>query len=253
MPYFWVMDLKIRYPSWKLVIASLYILFSSCQSKTGSALLDHSEEPHSPRYAKGFYLESKEGFTLLHILNPWPGDTANFTYALVPKTSEITLETDDYDGILRTPLNSLVVTSTTHIPALEELGSLDRLLGFPGTRYISSEAARGRIENGLIKELGPNGQLNVEEVLALQPEAVIGYGMGPDNRNFESIRRAGIPVVFNGDWMEQHPLGKAEWIRFFGILLGKEKEALAYFEKVEKSYKAAKELVHSIDDKTARH
>ena len=223
------MNVKLPCPIWKGMIATLLILFNSCQSKPGSSPVEGLEKAHSPQYAKGFYLEQKEDFTLLHILNPWPGDAANFTYALVPKTSELSSNVSAYDGIIRTPVQSLVVTSTTHIPALEELEALDRLLGFPGTRYISSEAARKKIGEGLIKELGPNGQLNVEEVLALQPELVIGYGMGPDNRSFESIKRAGIPVVINGDWMEQHPLGKAEWIQFFGILLGKEKQATDLF------------------------
>ena len=201
------------------------------------------------KYAQGFEIETRKGYQVLHVRNPWPGDEAHFRYALVPKTSSSQPDPSEFDGLIRTPVQKVIVTSTTHIPALEELGALDRLLGFPGTKYISSEKARARIENGFIKELGPNGKLNTEQVLSLQPDLVIGYGMGPDNRNFETLQRASIPVLLNGDWMEKHPLGKAEWIRFFGALLGKEREAQAYFDRIEKNYLQAKTLVKDVKNK----
>ena len=199
--------------------------------------------------AKGFEIEQAEGYKILHIRNPWPGEAVHYRYAVLPENAQVELSSAEFDGVLQLPLNRIVVTSTTHIPALEELGALDRLVGFPGVKYISSAAANTRIKNGQIKEIGPNGQLNVEEVLALQPDVVIGYGMGPDNRSFEALQRAGVPVVLNGDWTETHPLGKAEWIRFFGLLLDKEEEADQYFRALTDRYKEAKALVATTANK----
>ncbi|PQJ14805.1 ABC transporter substrate-binding protein [Aureicoccus marinus] len=199
--------------------------------------------------AKGFEIEQAMGYKILHIRNPWPGEAVHYRYAVLPENTGIELPSGEFDGVVQLPLKRIVVTSTTHIPALEELGALDRLVGFPGVKYISSAAANTRIKNGQIKEIGPNGQLNVEEVLALQPDVVIGYGMGPDNRSFEALQRAGVPVVLNGDWTETHPLGKAEWIRFFGLFLDKEEEADEYFTALGQRYKEAKELVSSTENK----
>jgi len=218
------------------------LVFSACQERTKKA--DTAPETEtSVTYAKGFEIEEKEGYQILHIRNPWPGEDIHYRYALISEDSSVALAQEDFESVIQLPIKQLVVTSTTHIPALEELGVLDQLLGFPGTRYISSAAARERIDQGQITELGPNGQLNVEQVLALRPDLVVGYGMGPDNRSFEALQRAGIPVVLNGDWTETHPLGKAEWIRFFGHLMGKEAEADVFFRSIEANYLDAKQRV----------
>lgn len=70
---------------------------------------------------------------------------------------------------IQVPLQSIVVTSTTHIPSLEMLGVENSLIGFPNLDYISSEKVRSRIEQGKIKELGNNQSLNIEILIDLQP------------------------------------------------------------------------------------
>ncbi len=95
------------------------------------------------------------------------------------------------------------------------------LVGFPGLDYISSEKTRKLITNGKIKELGKNETLNTEILLDLQPDVVIGFSIDGSNKSFNTIQKSGIPVVFNADWTESSPLGKAEWIKFFGAFFGK--------------------------------
>lgn len=149
---------------------------------------------------------------------------------------------DTYDAVITIPVESLVATSTTHIPALESLGSLEKLAGFPGTQYISSKAARILIENQKIRELGANENLNTEIVLEMKPNLIVGFGIDNQNRTYEIFGKAGIPVVYNGDWTEETPLGKAEWIKFFGVLLDREKEADSIFKNIEMAYLNAKML-----------
>lgn len=201
-------------------------------------------------YAKGFNIEkSASGITIIKITSPWPDAESALTYALIPKDKMafITLNKDEYDAIIAVPIKNLVVSSTTHIPALEALGVLDRLSGFPDTQYISSEAARKRIDNGLIKELGNNEAINTEMVIALKPELVVGFGINAQNKAYETISRSHIPVVYNGDWTEETPLGKAEWIKFFAPFFQKEKEANAIFKEIETEYSKAKELAENAD------
>ena len=196
-------------------------------------------------YAKGFSIEKLGAdITVLKITSPWPNAETTFTYALVPKEKlpKITLDKNAYDAIIGTPVSNLVVTSTTHIPALESLGVLERLIGFPDTQYISSKRARNLIEEGKIKELGSNEALNIEMVLALQPELVVGFSINAQNSTYSILQQSNIPVVYNGDWTEESPLGKAEWIKFFAPFLGKEAQADLIFSEINENYLSAMEI-----------
>lgn len=201
-------------------------------------------------YAEGFSIASNGAFKVLEINNPWPKAEKTYRYALIPReiAAKTTLNADEFDGILLTPLESIVVTSTTHIPALELLGVQNTLVGFPETSYISSERTRKRIDAGFVRELGKNEGINTEVLLELNPEVVIGYGIDGNNKTLETIQKSGIAVIYNGDWVEKSALGKAEWIKFFGALYHKEKEADSIFRKIETDYKNAKALAEKVEN-----
>jgi len=156
---------------------------------------------------------------------------------------------DQYDAVITTPISSIIVTSTTHIPALELLNEEDKLVGFPGTDYISSEKTRALIDSGVVRELGKNESINTEVLLELQPELVIGFGVDGVNKTFNTIQKANIPVVYNGDWTEASPLAKAEWLKFFGVLFNKEKQADSIFNTIETNYLEAKKIASKATNK----
>ena len=218
---------------------------SSCKEKTADGQEnDHQNKATSVVHAKSFSIEDGNGFTVLKVNRPWPGANKSFTYLVAPKEklASMTFPVDTYDAIIATPIKTLVATSTTHIPALESLSALDKLVGFPDTKYISSMPARELIAQGKIRELGNNESLNTEMVLDLDPEIVVGFGIDDQNSPYNIFQKANIPVVYNGDWTEETPLGKAEWIKFFGVLLNKEKEADSIFHEIETTYFNIKEL-----------
>ena len=229
------------------------LVFPGCrqEKKEGHALSNAKESPEI-KYATGFAMAtSATGVTTLEITAPWPNAEAAFTYALLPRElmARTTLNADDYDAIVITPVERLVVTSTTHIPALEALGVLDKLVGFPDCRYISSRAARQRITAGEIQELGNNEAMNTEMTIALQPDVVIGFSIDNLNKAYETLQRSNIPVVYNGDWTEETPLGKAEWIKFFAPFFNVEQKADSIFREIETGYLAAKSIASKADDK----
>lgn len=192
-------------------------------------------------YAKGFEINKFENYKTLTIKNPWPGATNIFTYALIEKGATLS-SPEKFDAIIEVPISSIVVTSTTHIPSLEMLGVLKSLVGFPNLDYISSEATRELIDEGRLKELGKNDDINTEVLLELSPDAVITYSVDGINNTATTIQKTGIPVLYNADWTETSPLGKAEWIKFFGVLFDKEQEADSIFQKIEREYEKAKEI-----------
>ncbi|MCK0109330.1 ABC transporter substrate-binding protein [Flavobacteriaceae bacterium S0825] len=196
------------------------------------------------KYATGFSITNYNNYKVLEINSPWPKSEKNYSYLLLTKEQAMVsaFNKEEYDGIVTIPIEEIVVTSTTHIPALELLSVEQTLVGFPGTDYVSSEKTIKRIANNQVRELGKNGDINTEVLLELKPNAVIGYGVSSSNKTLETINKLGVPVIYNGDWVETSALAKAEWIKFFGVLYNKEKEADSIFNEIEANYLEAKNL-----------
>ncbi|WP_223270682.1 ABC transporter substrate-binding protein [Subsaximicrobium wynnwilliamsii] len=233
------------------------IAFLSCKSDKSSNASENSKIPSATindetlqlSYAKGFSVKTFENFSVLNVSNPWPNADESYKYALIPRenAAKITLNKEDFDGMLLTPIQSIVVTSTTHIPALELLGVEQSLVGFPGINYISSEKVRARIDQGHVRELGKNEGINTEVLLEVRPDVVIAFGVDGSNKSMDVIAKAGIPVIYNGDWVEKSPLAKAEWIKFFGVLYNKQKKADSIFNQIVTGYEEAKKLATTVN------
>lgn len=228
----------------------LFLVLLNCKEDKSSPaqLPSNPTENLSISYAEGFSIKDHQDFKVLEIKNPWPQSDQTFRYALISRemAPKITLSTDEFDAILITPIEKIVVTSTTHIPGLELLNVQNTLVGFPDTNYVSSEKTRALIDKGSVRELGKNESINTEVLLELRPELVIGFGIDGNNKTFDNIQKAGIPVIYNGDWVEKSPLAKAEWIKFFGVLYNKEKEADSIFNSIEADYLEAKKIASKV-------
>jgi iron complex transport system substrate-binding protein len=224
----------------------LFLVFSACKNEQKDKNIA-SETPQDSvdlKHATNFSINDFGDYYILKIETAWPDADKAFTYLLTKENTEIPSGLD-YDQKVQIPIEKMVVTSTTHIPALEALNEENSLKGFPGLDYISSEKTRKLINSGKIKELGKNKNINTEVLIDLDPEVVIGFAIDGNNKTFETIQKTGIPVMYNGDWTEKTPLGKAEWIKFFGVFYNKLDEAEKIFNKIETDYTEAKELAKS--------
>ncbi|WP_177763906.1 ABC transporter substrate-binding protein [Flavobacterium sp. I3-2] len=199
-------------------------------------------------YATGFNLQHYDNFSVLKVNNPWPNSNQKYTYVLSKNLDKIPDSLSKYLQI-QIPIQKAVVTSTTHIPSLVELGVENSLVGFPGLNYISNEVIRKKIDANQIKELDDNENVNLELVIDLQPDLIIGHSYDGENKKLENIKNAGLKIVYNGDWVENTPLGKAEWIKFFGALYDKNYEAKMAFDKIVNSYNDAKKIVENASSK----
>ena len=214
-----------------LVILSFSLVECKNESKPNVIISAKNEV----RYAKGFSIQNYNGYSVVKVKNPWPKATKTYTYILKEKNGTIP-DSLKQNTIIPVPIKTIVVTSTTHIPSLELLDEVNTLIGFPHCDYISSEKVRARIDAGNIKELGNNQDLNTEVLLDMQPNVIIGYGIDNKNPTLDNLQKSGLKVMLNGDWNEENALGKAEWIKFFGALYGKQKQATALFTKIEKDF-----------------
>ena len=215
------------------------ILFISCQEKKpNSTNLIKPNESLKIKYAKGFDIQGFNKAKKLIIKSPYLNAKEQFEYIVT--TNEDSGKMYPKGKLIKAPIQKIVVTSTTHIPMLELLGVENTLIGFPHTKYVSSPKTRKLIANNSVKEVGVKAALNTEILLDLNPDVVVGFSMSKTNKSLNLIEKSGIPVVLNGDWLEETPLGRAEWIKFFGVLYNKEKEADSIFKVIEQNYNDAK-------------
>ncbi len=232
-----------------LVIVSFFTITSCKKEKASNALpVATSAEKDVLKYAKGFSIVNHNNYKEIIVTSPWPKSEDTYHYILVDEGQTVPKHNES-DIIIKLPINKIVVMSTTNIPALEYLGIDDQLVGFPNTRFISSEKTRKRIDNGEIKDLNNDLDINIELLLDLQPELVIGFSVNGNDKKLDQIEKFGIPVVLDGAWTEEHPLGRAEWIKFIGAFFNKEKEADSIFNNIETNYLEAKEMVLKVEQK----
>lgn len=186
------------------------------------------------KYAEGFEIQHYKNYKKLIVKSPYQNASQSFSFILAKDNS---VKSD-----IEIPIKKVVVTSTTHIPMLEALGVEKSLVGFPSLNFISSEKTRKLIAENKITDVGHPESMNVETLLNLNPNAVIGFSISSNNELGDILEKMNIPFIYNGDWLEKTPLGRTEWIKFFGVLFDKEQEADSIFNIIENNYLEAKKI-----------
>jgi iron complex transport system substrate-binding protein len=218
-----------------VILCCIILIGCSTNKRTEAIIAQTSFDELKVSYAEGFRITRIGKSKVVEVLYPFQGATSGYKYLLVPKDERVP-DHDPATRVIRTPIENIVCTSTTHIPLLDYIGETDRLIGFPTTDYISSEKMRERIDAGKVQELGIDKGLNIELLATLQPDVVMGYTMSSDYGQFKKIEELNIPVVINAEYLEKHPLGRAEWIKFMALFFGKEEEADSVFREIERNY-----------------
>jgi len=234
-----ILKLFIKY---SLVLITLALL-TSCQSKSLKPKIEQSK--NLVQFAKGFALYKTKNYTKLVIKNPYPNAKKQFIYYLVNQNQHPKLEGVKY---IKVPVKKIVVTSTTHIPMIDVLHEANTLKGFPNLNYISTPSVRNLINQHKIVDLGNTQQINTEVLLNLKPDVLIGFSMQSQNKMYTTIQKSGIPVILNGDWLESTPLGRAEWLKFFGALYQKNNLADSIFNHIKNDYYKIKQLALSANE-----
>ncbi|WP_298534812.1 ABC transporter substrate-binding protein [uncultured Algibacter sp.] len=226
-----------------------FLALTSCkQDKSKPKQTEANVKKEVLKYATGFAINYYKTHTEIIVTSPWPKSEDTYRYLLVEKGQTIPKH-NETDIIIQLPINKIVVMSTTNIPTLEYLDIDDKLVGFPNTRFISSEKTRARIDNGEIKDLNNDLKINIELLLELQPELVIGFSVNGNDKKLDQIETFGIPVVLDGAWTEAHPLGRAEWIKFVGAFFNKKEEANRIFNDIESNYLKAAQIALKVNKK----
>lgn len=214
----------------------IVIIFAACETKTDSRQSASNDTVAVKlKYAEGFKVSRMGKVRLVEVTYPYQGATSGYSYLLVPKGEQVPAHNAS-TKVVMTPISSIVCTSTTHIPLLDYLDETDKLVGFPTTDYISSQKMRKRIDEGKVEELGVDKGLNLEKLAMLKPSMVMGYTMTGDYGQYKKMEDLGVSVVMNAEYLEKHPLGRAEWIKYMALFFDKEEQADSVFNAIEKNY-----------------
>lgn len=231
-----------------IALIGLFCLLALITGCRNNSSLKSEPVTLATEFAKGFSLRKIGHSTEVTINKPYPNATITIKYLLVPKNEKIP-DHESEAQVIRTPIDKIVCTSTSHIALLDHLDAIEKLVGFPTTDLISSVKARARIDSGLVVDLGIDNEMNLEAMASLQPDMVMGYAMGSDMLKLNKIKEFGIPVVINAEYLEDHPLGRAEWIKFMALFLGKSELADSFFNQIKNNYLDSKTLVEDLATK----
>ncbi len=214
-----------------------YAKYYTLSGNTASSIID----------SKSNTLDSAEsqlsqGVKTLVIKNSWNGEDKNDVYTLVPRDCTALLGSNI--NAIPYPVKSVVCMSSSHVAYLSELGKEECIKGISGTRFISNEKVRKLIANGKIADVGGENTPNYELIMAMKPDVVIAYGIsGSNNSHIEKLQKFRIKVLTIGDYLENSPLGKLEYLKLFGELTGCKELADSLFTSKEQQYLSIKQMI----------
>lgn len=225
-----------------VIIAAVLACLTSCVGG-GTAASFEGAETISMKHARLLTLQKGSGFVLAEIKNPWDTTKILHRYILVGKEEKKRLPDHLPEGdIVKVPLTHSVFSGSVHVSLINELGAYGSVSGVCDLKFmnlpeIHTDAAKGRI-----RDCGSSQNPDIEAIIDTSPDAIL---LSPyeDSGSFGKLGKLGIPLIECADYMETSPLGGAEWIRFYGMLFGKQAEADSLFAEIEKDYNQLKKLV----------
>ena len=223
-------------------IVTIVLLLSACGggSKTSSAI---NGEIIPMKYAENLKLMKGDGYTEAILRNPWDTTSILRTYILVDKDKEVPEHLPE-GTIVRTPLSKALVYTATHCNLIHELGAVKSIGGICEIQYIKVPEIIEGCANGTIVNAGEGTNPDIEKIIDLHPDALL---LSPyeNSGGHGQVEKLKIPIIECADYMETSALGSAEWIRFYGMLFGREALADSIFASVEKNYNELKKLATS--------
>ncbi|MDE7411332.1 MAG: ABC transporter substrate-binding protein [Paramuribaculum sp.] len=227
-----------------LSIAVFVLLFVESCGHNSTAIDDYNREIYVPRYASGFRILGRDTGenVLIEVFNPWQGADSVKTRLLIDR--DACGVPDGFDGqVLVGDAKRIVTLSSTHIAMLDAIGETDRVVGVSGMDFITNPTIQAHRDR--IGDIGYDGNINVELLMALEPDIVLLYGVNGASGIESKLRELGIPYMYVGDYVEESPLGKAEWLVPLAELTGKRSEGLKVFSSIPVRYNHLKHKVDS--------
>lgn len=219
----------------------------SCET-TYDADRDYFPSKTQINYAKGFAVEYHKNYKLITILNPWLNAKETFKYVLVqcgtpaPKGYRP-------EQVITVPIDRIAVTSTTHVAQLQALNQLDRVVGFSDPKLIYGDEIKADFAKRRVATIGADSTINIEQLIALKPDIVSIYGLGDANDSQPTLKAAGLKPTIHAEYMENHPLGRTEWVKMLAMFFNQEAKANQLFDRIAQNYQRVAALAQSVPNR----
>ena len=183
-------------------------------------------------------MQRTPGYTLVTIADPWKGGVLH-RYVLVPRDSVIPEDLPE-GTLVRTPIRRALVYSSVHTSLMDELGAIDAVRGVVDSQYFIDSTIVNGVAQGTIADCGNSMNPTVERVIDMQPDAIL---LSPyQDASYGQIASLDIPIIECADYLEYDPLGRAEWMKFYGELVGRQQEADSLYHVITDAYNHVKSL-----------
>ena len=225
----------------KLALLTLLLHCVACRENRTANLEAFNVEVYSPRYATGFAIVGAEGWqsSILEVSNPWQGAEDVVTRLFIARDGE--LPPDGFDGqVVKGDVERVVCMSSSHVAMLDFMGKVESVVGVSGIDFISNEYVASHRDK--VYDVGHDSDANFELIVALDPDIVLLYGVTGASAVENKLRELGIPYAYIGEYLEQAPLGKSEWLIAIAEIMGCRTETEAQFAEIPQRYEALKKL-----------
>lgn len=239
--------MKAKHYIYGLIFAAL--ILGSCNSRknSGGDARDFNLEVYKPSHATGFTIESAGGqSSLISSINPWQGADSIRTMLLISRDGE-NVPADFTGQVLKGDARRIIAMSSTQIAMLEALGADSLIAGVSGIDFISNPYVRSHRDK--IADVGYEGNINYEALAGADPDLVLLYGVNGASAMEAKLSELGIPYMYVGDYLEQSPLGKAEWMVALAEVTGRRDEGQRIFDGIPRRYEAVTRLVAHVSEK----
>lgn len=217
------------------------LFLSACGGKSSTVSGSAQGDSIPLHYSSNLSLIDYEDYIVAQLRNPWDTTKILHTYVLVDKKQPLPQELPQ-GTLVRTPLSKAVIYSSVHCSLLKDLGALNSIGGVCDLKYIKLPEIEEGCRNGTITDVGDGMNPNIERIIDLHPDAIL---LSPfeNSGGYGRVEKLNVPIIECADYMETSSLGRAEWMRFYGLLFGEAQKADSLFAEVEKNYNELKALV----------
>lgn len=221
-----------------LICLFAVLLLSSCGGRSKTASVFAAGDTIALHYAENLTLVSYPDYTLATLHNPWDTLHTLHTYVLVPKDRELPAHLPA-GTVVRTPLSKSVIYSSVHCGLMDNLGVFGSIGGVCDLKYIKLPVVHEACRRGAIADCGDGMNPDMERIIDLHPDAIL---LSPfeNSGGYGRIEKLNIPIIECADYMETSALGRAEWMRFYGLLFGVAPQADNLFAEVDSCYQRLK-------------
>lgn len=186
------------------------------------------------KYAEHITVVRHDGYTVVALANPWKKNQELHRYILVARKDSVRAGRLPEGTVVYTPVERCVVFTSPHCWLLNTLGAGRTLKGVCDLAYINIPYVHEAVRRGTVADCGNSMSPSAERIASISPQAIF---VSPfEGGSYGQVANLGAPIIECADYMETSALGRAEWMRFYGMLVGKEHEADSLFNVVEGNY-----------------